>query len=73
MIAAFSIFSQYKFARQRRALDMLQGVKRYTWGLVALVVAMIVAMVTLNQLKRVPVVGKVAGAAQDLMQDGQLS
>jgi hypothetical protein len=52
---------------------MLQGVKRYTWGLVALVVAMIVAMVTLNQLKRVPVVGKVAGAAQDLMQDGQLS
>jgi hypothetical protein len=68
-----AIFSQYKFARQRRALDMLQGVKRYTWGLVALVVAMIVAMVTLNQLKRVPVVGKVAGAAQDLMQDGQLS
>lgn len=48
-------------------------VKNYGLFLVSLLIALIVLQVTLNLLKKAPVVGGFIGDAQHLSQDGSLS
>ena len=50
----------------------MSSIKNYAFGLVGLLIAMIVLMFVLNKSRNLPVVGKIAGAAQDLASDGHL-
>jgi len=48
------------------------SLKKYGVGLLGLLVALIALHFLLNQAKKLPVVGKVAGAAQQLADEGHL-
>jgi len=51
---------------------MLDNLKSFGWGLIVLLVALIILMMALRLLRKVPVIGPIAGDAQDLATQGQL-
>lgn len=50
----------------------MDTVKKYGASMLGLLILLIATMVTLNLLKKVPGVGKVASAAQELAIDGHM-